>query len=124
MTIILLAFNISLTQANTNLPLAQIMNETDKNEVLKIIDHDCADSWCSGDYNYKFLTFNCNDITETCTLSFTIIDRDVKPGEVNSRNRRCIFKGITSKEKIFTGATLNEEFYDQLTYCISSREAK
>ena len=103
---------------------AQILNENDKNEVLEIIDRVCADSWCSGDYDYKFSKFSCNDNNATCILSFKIIDRDAKPNEVKVRNRKCNFKGITSKEKVFTGATLSEEFYDQLNFCVSNRESK
>jgi hypothetical protein len=105
-------------------PVTQILNENDKAEVIKIIDQVCADSWCSGDYDYKFSTFSCNENIATCTLGFKIIDRDAKPGEVNYRNKRCIFKGITSKEKIYFGTSLNEEFYDQLNNCVSNRESK
>lgn len=121
---LIIASTINFAQAASAPSLTQILNENDKNEVLTIIDRVCADSWCSGDYDYKFSTFSCNDNTATCTLTFKIIDRDAKPGEINFRNRRCIFKGITSREKIFTGVTLNEEFYDQLNSCVSNRESK
>ena len=101
-----------------------ILTESDCGQVLQIIDRVCADSWCSGDYDYKFSTFSCNDNTAVCTLTFKIIDRDAKPPQNAVRNRRCIFKGLNTKEKILTGDNLNEEFYDQLNICVSSRESK
>ncbi|MBC7538144.1 MAG: hypothetical protein H7281_04945 [Bacteriovorax sp.] len=122
--ILIIMATLNIVIAAPSQPFLQIITEKDKSEVLAIIDRVCADSWCSGDYEYKFSTFSCNDNTAACTLTFKIIDRDAKPGEVNFRNKRCIFKEITSKEKIFTGVTLNEEFYDQLNYCVSNRESK
>lgn len=117
---VILLLNINFLSANGSI---QILTDNDRKEVLSIIDRDCADSWCAGDYEYKFQNFSCNDSTAVCTLSFKIIDRDAKPGTVKERNRRCIFKGITSKTKILNGNNLNEEFYDQLNYCVSNRES-
>ena len=122
--ILMLATSIPLANATQSQPFLQILNEKDKDEVIEIIDRTCADSWCSGDYEYKFSRFSCNDNTAVCVLSFKIIDRDAGPGERQARNKRCIFKNIISKEKIFAGATLTESFYDQLNYCISNRESK
>jgi hypothetical protein len=101
-----------------------LLTQDDQKEILSIIDHDCADSWCSGDYEYKFSTFSCNENSSVCTLTFKIIDREGKPGESKPRNRRCIFKGIVSRAMLFHESKLNEEFYDQLNYCISNRESK
>ena len=119
----MLISSITFANAESTQPFSQILTEKDKTEILEIIDRVCADSWCSGDYEYKFSKFSCNDNSSKCILSFKIIDRDAKPGEVKSRNRRCIFKDITSREKIFTGVSLSEEFYDQLNYCVSNRES-
>jgi hypothetical protein len=116
---LLFIFN-SITFANTT----QILTSNDQQEILNLIDHTCADSWCAGDYEFKFSTFSCNNLTFKCTLTFKIIDRDSHPGEISARNKRCIFNGITSKDKIFYDGILNEEFYDQLNYCVSSRETK
>lgn len=100
---------------------APILTQEDQVEVLKIIDHDCADTWCAGDYEYKFSTFTCNETKSTCTLSFKIIDRDDSAGTTNYKNKRCIFKGITGKDKIIFENSLTEEFYEELNNCISSR---
>jgi hypothetical protein len=122
LSLLLLIAHLNTTSAIDITP-GFIISETDKNEVLRLIDHICADSWCSGDYNYQFTGFSCHDTSNTCTLSFKIIDRDSKPSESHSRNRRCIFKGITSISNIIHDTTLSEDFYDKLNYCVSAREA-
>jgi hypothetical protein len=118
-------FVFGLTQAMgiESMASKQILSSSEKNEVLELIDHACADSWCSGDYNYKFSAFSCNDTTSVCTLTFKIIDRDAKPGEPNSVSRRCLFTKISSVNDIIQGHNLNEEFYDKLNYCVSNRES-
>jgi hypothetical protein len=115
-------FLLGLLALNSANAITEIVNTSDKKEILALIDHTCADTWCSGDYEFKFQTFSCNDNSGVCTLTFKIIDRDEKPGMLGIRNRRCIFKGLTSKEKIYHEHTLSEEFYDQLNYCVSNRE--
>jgi hypothetical protein len=112
-----------LIHSTTSFALGPIMNEKDKEEILRIIDRTCADTWCAGDYEYQFTSFNCNDITATCTLTFKMIDRDAQPGEVNFRNKRCFFKEINSKKKIIYDSELTDEFYDHLNSCVSAREA-
>lgn len=121
--ILFLMVNLNLANAFEGSPFKQILNENDKAEVIKLIDHICADSWCAGDYDYKFTKFSCNDTTLVCTLSFKIIDRDSKPGESSESNRRCIFKGISSIDDIIHESTLTQEFYDKLNFCVSNRES-
>ena len=121
--IILVTSFLGTTQASS-FALRPIMTENDSAEVLKLIDRACADSWCAGDYNYKFQTFSCSDTTGACTLTFKIIDRDARPGEVNSKSKRCVFRGITSSEMIYHQNKLDEEFYDKLNCCVSDRESR
>ncbi len=117
-------FQVSLSFASDTNSFLKIISDEDKVEILSTIDRVCADSWCSGDYEYQFSNFSCNDNTSTCTLTFKIIDRDSGPTEAHLRNKKCIFKGITSKEKIISGVTLNQKFYDQLNYCVTDRETR
>ncbi len=121
--IFFLMINLNFAKANEEAPFKQILSENDKTEVLKLIDHICADSWCAGDYDYKFTKFSCNDTTSVCTLSFKIIDRDSKPNESHVLNRRCIFKEISSIDNIIHDRTLTQEFYDKLNFCVSDRES-
>jgi hypothetical protein len=124
-TFMIISIVTALSTANAaSLAFKPIITENDSAEVLKLIDRVCADSWCSGDYDYKFSTFSCNDSSAACILTFKIIDRDAKPGEVNSKNKRCIFKGLTTSEMIFHENKLDEEFYDKLNYCVSDRESR
>lgn len=118
-----LMLNVYIAQANEATSFRQIITENDKTEILKLIDHACADSWCSGDYDYKFSSFSCNDTNAICILGFKIIDRDAKPGEVKAVNRRCIFKNISSINDVVENHALTEVFYDQLNYCVSNRES-
>lgn len=115
----------ALTSVNAETTsLGPIVTQNDCTQVLKLIDRVCADSWCAGDYDYKFSAFSCNDTSAACTLSFKIIDRDAKPGEIKSKSKRCIFQGITSSEMIYHENKLNEEFYDKLNFCVSDRESR
>ena len=117
-----LLFTFTSSYANPSKEIVQILNDSDKNEILTLIDRVCADSWCAGDYDYKFKTFSCNEQSLNCTLGFSIIDRD--DHNKKPRNKRCLFKGISSKDMLLTGHNLNEEFYDHLNICITDRENK
>jgi hypothetical protein len=122
--LLMICLNVLGTAHATSDSFMVIITQNDSTEVLKLIDRVCADSWCSGDYDYKFSTFSCNDASNSCVLSFKIIDRDAKPPEVKIKNKRCIFKGITSSEMLYHENKLNEEFYDKLNVCVSDRESR
>jgi hypothetical protein len=120
---LLLLINLNLAEANEATSFTEILSGNDQTEILKLIDHICSDSWCAGDYDYKFSAFSCNDTNALCTLSFQIIDRDSKPTETHSFKRRCTFKGISSINNIIRDKNLTEEFYDKLNICVSDRES-
>ena len=117
-----LIFSLNSLGEYSHSSIAQILNQSDKTEILSLIDRVCADSWCAGDFDYKFSTFSCNEQTLVCTLGFKIIDRENHNNK--PRNKRCLFKGISTKEMILTGHNLNDEFYDHLNICITDRENK
>jgi hypothetical protein len=115
--------------ATTNLALANtpsqgpIVTNQEKNEILEIIDRTCADTWCAGDNEFKFNSFNCNDEKFNCLLTFQIIDDNPKSGSSKIRNRRCFFYNIKSSKELLIDHRLTDSFYDKLNTCISNRES-
>lgn len=101
-----------------------VITSNEKDHILHMIDEVCADTWCAGDYDYKFTSFNCNSDSRNCTLSFKIIDRDARGNEPKEVLRRCNFKNVVGIKNIVDDDKLNEEFYDQLNICITNRESK
>ena len=83
-----------------------------------IIDMTCADTWCEGDYDFKFTDLNCNNRNFVCTLGVKVIDREIR----HTRQEKCTFEKITSKEKIIYKHALTDNFYDQLNDCITRLE--
>lgn len=100
-----------------------ILSPSEKTQVLRFIDNTCSDSWCEGDYDFKFTKFNCNKSLETCELNFFFIKRDENEKKTFSKLQTCQFKNIKSFDQIIDNEwSLNENFYLELTDCISNLE--
>lgn len=90
--------------------------------VIESIDNACADSWCEGDYNYEFKSFNCVKSSQVCILKFYFINTE-NDLEKKSKLQFCHFSNITQFEQIIDKSQeLNNHFYDLLDTCISERE--
>ncbi len=116
--------------------------------VLNELDQLCGDSWCEGDFNYKFEQLNCDAKSGGCALVFTMIDRNTdneteikassktKTGvQANLRSRiqggmeysvECRFDAfkkasdLVDKNGQYGGIT--DSFYEQTSECIESLE--
>jgi hypothetical protein len=88
---------------------------------LKLIDDICADTWCSGDYDFGFRRLSCSRTAKTCTLTLQVFPRD-GAGAKRSYWRSCKtagFEGFASL--VHTSSTgyqsLEDDYYDALTEC-------
>jgi hypothetical protein len=88
---------------------------------LKLIDDICADTWCSGDYDFGFRRLNCNRVARTCSLTLQVFPRDALSPK-RSYWRTCKtsgFEGFPSLVRT-TGSGyqfLDDGYYDALTEC-------
>ena len=68
-------FITSLSIASTTARSTDIFTESQKETVVKAIDNICGDTWCEGDYDFKFNQFACNKKSSECELTFQFIER-------------------------------------------------
>lgn len=100
-----------------------LFTSTQKNDILRQIDNVCADTWCEGDYNFKFNEFTCDKERKTCELNFQFIKYDDNNTEILSSIKFCHFEKIKSYRQLMESKhQLNENFYDDLSDCISDLE--
>ena len=94
----------------------------ERSQVVQAIDNICADSWCEGNYNYKFIDFVCNKGDESCDLIFQFISVDNEVEKI-SAPQFCHFLNIEKMEQVLdVNKNLNMDFYDSLNSCISNLE--
>jgi hypothetical protein len=105
--------------ANTN----DIFSKAKLEEVLKDIDSVCSDSWCEGDYNFKFNQLSCSKANKSCALAFQFIKTDEQEVETYSPVQVCKFENITNFKQLKDNKYgLNDKFYEDITDCISTLE--
>ena len=119
-------FTISIATANTT-KTSQESNEifsiAERSEVILAIDDICGDSWCEGDYNFKFTKLACDKINKSCELSFHFIKTNEQSAEIYSPVQICRFENIRNFNQLKDSKySLNEKFYDELTECIGIRQ--
>lgn len=103
----------------------EIFSLTERKEVLRSIDNVCGDTWCEGDYNFKFKNFSCNKLNKSCYVSFHFIKSDEQSVETYSPVQFCHFNNITSIKQVQESKlALNDHFYEELTNCIESLESQ
>jgi hypothetical protein len=103
---------------------ADLFSMAQKKEVLQAIDGICGDTWCEGDYNFRFNKFSCDKATSSCELNFQFIKTDDKgENETFSAEQVCRFNNIKEFHQVMDSKfSLNEEFYSTLTDCIWEKE--
>ena len=97
------------------------LSPTQAKIALGLIDQICADTWCSGDYDFAFRRLTCSRAAETCSLTLQVFPREELPSE------RSYFRSCNTRE--FTGfgslvnqtesgyRSLDDAYYDALTEC-------
>jgi len=102
--------------------------------VLQLIDDICGDSWCEGDHDFHFDQIQCQKPCArtgvgSCQLRFRIFpyDSDLATGPTYART--CKTPGFTGFGSLVDTAesgyqSLNWDYYDALSACISEVESK
>ena len=65
------------------------LSPVERSEVIRSIDDVCGDTWCEGDYNFKFNNFSCNFREKNCDLTFYFIKSDDQDVEIYSPLQVC-----------------------------------
>jgi hypothetical protein len=117
----LLFFNTSTLYAKGG---TELLSARERSDILRSIDDVCGDTWCEGDYNFKFENIRCNKLDKTCDLSFYFIkSNDDNTVETFSTLQTCHFLNISSIKQLRSHRySLNTHFYDELTECIGVLE--
>jgi hypothetical protein len=104
-------------------------NDLDRTEIkafLFAVDQICADTWCEGDYNFRFTGVDCDFSEGRCQLSY---DAGIWPnlGQrwVWSRHESCRISGVRSLSDLLTeqgnSQILSVQPYEQITQCIADQ---
>ncbi len=102
--------------------LSNALSPAQAKTALKLIDDICADTWCSGDYNFGFRRLSCSRTAKTCILTLQVFPREGVPGQERSYWRSCKtsgFKGFGSLVDTMDNGyqSLDDDYYDALTEC-------
>jgi hypothetical protein len=97
--------------------------------VLKLVDDICGDTWCSGDYDFRFRRIACSNVAKTCTLLFLLIPREGVTSRSPSYWRSCKTHDFDGFDSLVTTTpsgyqSLDQNYYGALTECISRIEDK
>lgn len=99
--------------------------------ILKAIDNICGDTWCEGDYSFRFKNVYLNAESNSTKVQFTMsINYPIELDANSTINRQnfavsCIVPGFSKPNSILEpNGSLNWEFYSNLTDCIQKLEAR
>ncbi len=99
-----------------------------KKTFLQVLDQDCGDSWCEGDYTIDFANVTCmfsSPASSSCTLvmKFTLY-QDGAPTNAPSGYRSCKVKGLHSYSDLMKDGDLTDNYLNKLNDCVDQIEAK
>jgi len=88
--------------------------------VLQEIDNLCGDSWCEGQYDYKFDSFKCFKDSK-CILNFKMLEITDAYGMIEIY-QNCFIKSKDVTSSLDKDNALKTDVYDQINTCISKKE--
>lgn len=102
------------------------LTKEQKKEALLQIDSICGDTWCEGDFGFKFNWIDCDFRKRRCKVGFDLYN----PEEENRRAKVvCTIGGLKGYPDVIKTvgtrySSLNDRFYTKLTSCISGHEKR
>jgi hypothetical protein len=96
---------------------------------LALIDGICGDTWCSGDYDFRFDALRCCADSRSCRLSLELLPREGVVSPKSEYRRTCRTEDFTGFASLVATApngyqSLNQDYYFALTDCIAELEAE
>lgn len=107
---------------------------TGEEKVRKAIDDICGDTWCEGDFKFKFDSVSFDKKAVQTTVNFTMtpyIDEEkIADGETSSAtiintnySVQCVIKGFADANLIVKGFSLDNTFYSAVSDCVNNLES-
>ena len=97
------------------------LSQAQVKRVLELVDAICADTWCSGDYNFGFRRLSCSRVHGTCTLTLQVFPREAVTATERSYWRSCKTSGFSGfgslVDRTGTYLSLDDTYYDALSEC-------
>lgn len=118
-------FIAAILLSSTAFATERLFSARQEKKVLEAIDNVCGDTWCEGDYNFRFNTFICSKKTHSCELNFQFISSNEEGEEEKfSAEQICRFENIREFSQLMDGKwSLNDKFYEDVTECIWEKES-
>ena len=102
-------------------PFGNALSRAEERIVLKLVDDICGDTWCEGDYDFRFRRLFCDSNTATCLLMFQMASRQ-GPGSA-WRRQMCRTGGFFDFDSLVVTTSggyqwLTGSYYEALSACI------
>jgi hypothetical protein len=106
-------------------PVGNALSRAEARIVLKLVDDICGDTWCEGDYDFRFRHVFCDTNAGTCSLMFQVALRDGAGASARWRWNVCStdgFLGFDSLVQTTSGGYqwLADGYYGALSACIAT----
>lgn len=113
---------LSAREVESELSVKNALSASQSQTVLRLIDGICADTWCSGDYDFGFRRLSCVQAAGTCTLTLQVFPRELVATHSVSYWRSCKTRGFESFSSLVSTwpsgyQSLTEDYYDALSEC-------
>ncbi|HTQ05430.1 MAG TPA: hypothetical protein VMI54_16315 [Polyangiaceae bacterium] len=104
------------------------LTPAEEKTALALIDGICGDTWCDGDYDFRFDALRCGTASRSCALTLEILPREGVASAKGDYHRTCLtgdFDGFASLVDTAPSGyqSLDQDYYFALTDCISTLEA-
>jgi hypothetical protein len=121
---------VELTEATAEAEKADAVSSLTDDQaktVLRVIDNTCGDTWCDGDFDFRFKKIVCQPARNSCTM----LTFDTYPAFSDQKPsyywRSCRMVGFSKYEDLINTAptgyqSLTEGFYDAVSDCIQKIE--
>jgi hypothetical protein len=96
------------------------LTTTEARTLLRLLDDDCADTWCSGDYDWQFRRAVCNFGERACTITMFVEEH----GGAATWWRACRITNVSRYTSVVRDGRLTSGFYGAMDRCIARIEAK
>ena len=120
---------------------SEFLTEQQRTEALREIDSICGDTWCEGDFSFKFKSISCDSASKRCRVEFQMDGGDGETAQVDAGEQyeaflssgpkfdvACSIQQVSSYSDIVEGsgkfASLTDKFYTAMTECVWGLEGE
>lgn len=107
----------ALAMSPAHAATAEFLSAKQKKAVLRAVDNICGDTWCEGDYNFRFNKLFCSSVSKSCRVVFQYFPHGEPEKAVG---KACDIKRVAHYVHLVDPRTrsLKDGPYGQLTTCI------